>query len=68
MKLTMLIFMLLGLSSLSFAQSPTPATTTMPKGVPSNENPLRELKPSKKKIIGNNHQKAKVKIKKKKQK
>lgn len=61
----MLLFLLLGLSSLSFAQSPTPLNTAAPKGVPSSEDPLKEIKPSKKQMKGTHLKTAKSKSKQK---
>ncbi len=73
MKIIFFILVLMGVATHSLAQSPTPtplpkALNAAPKGVPSNEDPLRELKSSKKKTTGNNHRVAKDKVKKKKHK
>ncbi len=75
MKLTLLIITLLGFSSFSFAQTAepksAPSTTTAPVGVPSDINPLKEIKPGKKHVKSTHLQaskaKAKHKTKKKKQ-
>lgn len=73
MKLTMFIVMLFGLSTFAFSQTTEPAATTTtqaPKGVPSDANPLKEIKPGKKHVKSTHlkvaNAKTKHKMKKKK--